>query len=554
MVPAATSPPSRSSRISLRSLVGTLLVFVVLSLVYTYPMVLAPTESNRLDSPDALLNCWVLSWDLYQLRRDPLHVFDANIFYPETGSLAYSENLLTGALLVSPAALVTQDPVFLYNLALILAFATSGLAAYQLAWFVTGNRLASLLAGILFAFAPYRFAHLPHLQLQLAFGIPASLYFLLRLAEDRHGRAWAVAGLALSFVATFGSSIYYTVYLATVLPLVAGLQLVYLKPPARRRAVSSWAAAALAALMILVPLALPYLAKLRSGSARSLEAAVDFSAGATEYVSSFSRVHAFLPKAAEPLFPGFVAVGLAMWALWASRHNLEKARQRWLWFLVGATGVLLSLGPAFGLFSLLYRFVPFYKAVRVPSRAGILFLMAIAILAAMGLARIRSRRIQWALVGLAALECFGGPLPLQPQRPTTPPIYDVVEALGTSGERGALVELPLPAPTQFQDNAVYVYRSAYHRLPLVNGYSGFVPPSYRRAHRLLMRDDFAMGVKTLAKEGLRFVLAHHGRLGPRMRRQLDQAHREGLLITVGEAGTDHLYEIRLDSSSAGRSP
>ena len=62
-------------------------VFSLASLVYTVPLVTAPAHANRLDSPDALLNSWILSWNIHQLRADPLHLFDANIFFPEKGTL-----------------------------------------------------------------------------------------------------------------------------------------------------------------------------------------------------------------------------------------------------------------------------------------------------------------------------------------------------------------------------------------------------------------------------------------------------------------------------------
>ena len=65
-------------------------IISTLALIYTYPMVLAPSKANRFDSPDAMFNAWTLSWGLHQLWRDPLNVFDANIFFPDEGTLAYS--------------------------------------------------------------------------------------------------------------------------------------------------------------------------------------------------------------------------------------------------------------------------------------------------------------------------------------------------------------------------------------------------------------------------------------------------------------------------------
>lgn len=513
-------------------------IFSLASLVYTYPLVTAPTRANRLDSPDALLNSWIVSWNLHRLPTNPLDLYDANIFFPEENALAYSENLVTGALLAAPVALFDDDPVLSFNIVLVGAFVLTGVATFVLALDVTGNRLASILAGLLFAFAPYRFAHIPHLQLQLAFGIPLGLFFVRRLAMGVTP-VLAVVGFASTAALTFGSSVYYAVFVATVAPLVALVELYHQDWPERRVAVMRLSLAAAAAILLTLPLAFPYLDKLHGGTVRSLEAASNFSAGWLEYASSFSRVHGFLPKASEPLFPGFVALGLAAAALATRVH---ASARKWCWFAVGAVGVAISLGPPLGLFSVLYRVAAPYRALRVPSRAGVLFLLAVAILAAIGLALVRRRAVRTALVAVAAVECLAAPLPLRFDLPSYPAIYKDVEALTAPG---ALVELPLPPPQRFQDNAIFVYRSIHHRRDLVNGYSGFVPRSYRRAYRLLMRRDFERGLMRMREDGVRFVLAHEGRLGPRLRRQITNAIDSGTLVLLSEepGDRDRLYAI-----------
>jgi hypothetical protein len=192
-------------------------------------------------------------------------------------------------------------------------------------------------------------------------------------------------------------------------------------------------------------------------------------------------------------------------------------------------------------FSVLFEMFPPYRALRVPSRAGILFLLGVSMLAALGLGRLRGRAVRIALVAIAAAECASIPLPLRMEAPTLPPVYRHLES--AAGE-GALLELPLPPPERFQDNAVYVYRSATHRFPIVNGYSGFVPESYRATYALLQTRPLSEGLARLSAQGVRFVLAHEGRLGPRIRRELAEAEREGILILLGEEPPDRLYRIR----------
>jgi hypothetical protein len=54
------------------------------------------------DLGDPLFSIWRLSWVAHQLPRDPLHLFDANIFFPELRTLAYSDAMLVPALLAAP--------------------------------------------------------------------------------------------------------------------------------------------------------------------------------------------------------------------------------------------------------------------------------------------------------------------------------------------------------------------------------------------------------------------------------------------------------------------
>lgn len=511
--------------------------YTFLTLALTYPLVLHPTRANRFDSPDALLNSWIVSWCLYQLPRDPLHLFDANIFYPEKGALALSENLLTGALLASPAALFSSSPVLLFNVVLLAAFVASAYAAFVLAHDLTGSRLAAGLAGIVFAFAPYRFAHIPHLQLQLAFGIPMCLCFTRRVLAGRGGLG-SLLGLAASIPLTFGSSIYYSLYGATAVPVVMMFELPAIRAGARLQAAAKVAVAGAAGSLATVPLVLPYWSKLSSGMMRSLETASEFSATGVEYFSSFGRLHGFLLKASEPLFPGFVASGLAAIAFFTPPATRRSAL---LWFVVAGLGIALSLGPSSGLFSILYDLFPPYRALRVPSRAGILFLLAVGILAALGLGRVRGKAARITLVALAAAESFSGPLPLRMEAPVLPPIYRHLE--GVEGD-GALLELPLPPPERFQDNAIYVFRSSFHRRALVNGYSGFVPDSYRETYEHLRTWPVSEVLSRLSSQGVRYVLAHEGRLGPRLRREMAEAEGKGILILVGEERPDRLYRIR----------
>ena len=61
------------------------LLYAALTLVMTYPQVRVLDRGVSLDIGDPLVVDVAAAWIAHQLPRDPLHLFDANIFYPEPG-------------------------------------------------------------------------------------------------------------------------------------------------------------------------------------------------------------------------------------------------------------------------------------------------------------------------------------------------------------------------------------------------------------------------------------------------------------------------------------
>ena len=100
-----------------------------------------PAVLSRNDNGDAQLNEWILAWVDARLPREPLHLFQANIFYPANDTLAFSEPLIVPALLGAPIAWLGGSPVLVFNLLVIAGFALTALAGYALVFAWTGDRL-----------------------------------------------------------------------------------------------------------------------------------------------------------------------------------------------------------------------------------------------------------------------------------------------------------------------------------------------------------------------------------------------------------------------------
>ena len=73
---------------------------------------------------DALFSVWRLAWFAHQLPRDPAHLFDANIFYPERLTLAYSEAMIVQGVLAIPIVAAGGSAVLAYNLVMLAGFAS----------------------------------------------------------------------------------------------------------------------------------------------------------------------------------------------------------------------------------------------------------------------------------------------------------------------------------------------------------------------------------------------------------------------------------------------
>src|SRR5439155_50123 len=132
-----------------------------------------------------LLNTWILAWDAGRFAHGLRGLWDAPIFYPYSHALAYSEHLLGIAIFSAPLQWATRNPILVFNAVFLTSFVLAGGAMYLLARTLTGRRDAALIAGLIFAFTPYRFAHIAHLQM-LMWG---SLQFSAAIEDYTRGHA-----------------------------------------------------------------------------------------------------------------------------------------------------------------------------------------------------------------------------------------------------------------------------------------------------------------------------------------------------------------------------
>src|SRR5262245_34392401 len=158
-------------------------VLGLLAVLHTWPLATAPWRLSLNYNADAEYSEWSLAWVAHTIVRDPLNLFNANIFAPERLTLAYSEPVITPALAAAPLHWAGASPVFVYNLLLLIGLVLTAFSAWLVVWRWTGSGGAALVAGSLAAFNVHQLNRLPHLQAAHLWGPALALYLTDRLVE-----------------------------------------------------------------------------------------------------------------------------------------------------------------------------------------------------------------------------------------------------------------------------------------------------------------------------------------------------------------------------------
>jgi hypothetical protein len=499
----------------------------LLAAAHTWPMALAPGRHSLNHNADAELNAWIMAWVAHQLPRDPVNLFDANIFYPARDSLAFSEPLIVPALMGSPLAWAGASPVLVHNLILIAGLALSAFAACVLIEAWTGSLAAGLLAGSAFAFNTHTLTRLAHIQAAHLYGLPLAL-----LAVDaliRGGGPRAALLLAGSMALLAYTSGYLVVFACVALAVAVLVRAAEWLPRARTFGVNLTLATAAAALVI-APVYLPYRRVAREQHMlRSLDAVKEYSATPAGYLVSTGRIHfstwshRFFTTDVDSFFPGVTLMLLTTIAMLLTlrrsparvpgTEGIRVLRARSLMLVaIGLAGAVLSLGTATPIYAWVFHLFPPMQGLRVAARFANLFLLALALLGGIGLAwclaRVRQPRRRAALA-IAAIVLVNGEALRAPFTYTPfngiPAVYRLL-----ADEPGPVVvaEQPFFPRWAIFQNAPYVLASTAHWRPLMNGYSGYTPDSYQKFADAFWYFPQDWAIDAMKKAGVTHVVVH----------------------------------------------
>jgi hypothetical protein len=467
--------------------------------------------------------------------RSPL--FNPDVYYPTGFDLAHAEltPLHTFALLPVTALFGATAA---YNTAIVGSFVLSGLGAFALARRLTADSWAALFAGAAFAFCSFRLAHLPgHLPLMATWPLPFALLYLERALATARARPAAFAGLFLALSALGSWYIGYAAGLTMVVYAVA-------RGPDYRRLLRPALAFAAVAMLVVLPFAWPYIRLASQGGLRHSVEAADYWSGGLLHLVAPNPMHPlwgrFMPEALRAefverlIYLGWVPLALAAVAL---RRGLDPPVRALA--AVAVFCVVLALGttlrtagtegdlgvpmPALAL----WQTLPMFGSMRNLGRMVMPALLALSVLAAFGLARLRVGRA--AAVGLALFVVFESYIAYE-LSPTAP---RPVDAWLAQQERRPLMHYPLGDAI----SGPQVYYSIHHGQPIAFGYGTHIQIGFRLMMPTLGRFPDPEALDQLRALGVGWVTIRptaYGAEWPEVARRIEAAPRLRLAADLAD--------------------
>ncbi len=544
-----------------------LLFFTILSLLMTWPLI------TRLGSVYAGNNedLWTFQWDNWWTRYALQHGYDILFtpmqFYPIGVSLAAHSLSFYNSFVWIPLAALFGD-IAAYNSTILLTFILSGYTMFKLVEYLISSQgsgirdqakspisnpsslIPSLVAGIVYAFAPYHFSQsLGHVSLASVQWFPLLAWFTLKTARERAWRnAMAVGLLILLITAT---RLQFLILGGVVFAIFVTVDWIVSHRRWARGAFARLVIGVILGLVLSLPIVLPA-AKLYTEAASPDELIADEQTwGQTDLLAYALPMtyHPLLGSSVQPLyenfiknqawmpFLGYTTIGLSIWG------SVRLKRRSLPWIAIGLFLFVMALGPFLRINGIAYENIrlPYaligdkfpLNTLRSPDRYNLLLMLALAPLAAFGVDDILRRMqakagrqsgasntdsrplnsIGILIGGLILFEYLGLPYPTIEPLKTSP--FQL--RLANDPEPYAVLDIPL----RRSDTKYYLYYQTQHEHPIVQGRVARVPPeAYTLFNQIPLlsawRDyvgaaripDLGSQLAQLAAHNVRYIILH----------------------------------------------
>ncbi|MBM2615047.1 hypothetical protein JIG36_05670 [Actinoplanes sp. LDG1-06] len=516
---------------------------LALAAALTWPTLRDPRHTVPGDIGDPALFAWQIAWGGHALLHNPLHFWDSNTFYPEPHSLAFTDTVLG----YTPLGMVgsgMEAALLRYNIVYVLLHALAFVGAYALTRQLGAHPLGAAVAGVAWAFAPWRLAHAGHLNVISTGGIALSLAMLARghgwslrrgHRPERHSTWWVLGGwLVAAWQITLGLAIglvfaYFMIALCLVVAAFYGWSWWRRgRPPFGRRLVVAnlIGGVVFAVATAYMGLAFQRVVDLNPQADRALSWTEMYSPawrglfiapeGSWLWGDRHATVREQLFWAPEmALLPGVVLIAFAAAGIFIS---VFRVRHRILLTLGLALAVLLTLGATLPWhgdpgYLTLSKHLPGWAALRTSGRIMIWTTLVLAVLAAGAISSlaIRARAVApWGPGGVARAKFVALRLAL-----TIPLALVVVEGVNRTehpemlrypAAMGAAHEpiLVLPSGGSLEMPIMLWSTNGFPRIP--NGIVTFTPTSQERIRTSSASFPDPASISSLRAEGIKSVV------------------------------------------------
>jgi hypothetical protein len=372
--------------------------YIIIAIVTTYPLILnlssllGPAEDNQM----FIWNLWWFKYSIFDLGTSPFYTH--YLFFPEGANLlfhTFSPLNNVFALILAPLF----GYIISYNLLILFTFIIGAYGAFLLARQLGIGYEASFIAGVVYSFCPFHFAHAAHhLNISSIQFLPLLLYFAIKACQTRKFKFIIISSLLLA--ANFYLDYY--IFLFSIFLLIPLLFFRFNENPnsKRRWQVKPLLIILVAGIVLTAPLAIPMLKESLSGKFEQTLGYNIFVADLIGFI--FPHAHhwtKFLDISntinstyvgnywESAVFLGYAVLIMAVWAICKKKFRLKN-----YFIFTGALGAVLALGlyphllgKAISFLKLPYyiiSYVPGLNAARSPGRFVILTYLALAIFAA----------------------------------------------------------------------------------------------------------------------------------------------------------------------------
>lgn len=552
------------TRFTKRHLVA-IVVMTFTTVVFFAPLIARMGSYNQ--GGDAMFNAWVMARNQHCiLRQNCPDYLTANIFYPNKDSMLYSETEVSPGVIGLPFSLMNSNPIFGYNIVTILSFFFAGFAMYILAMYLSrGNIFVSVLAGLLFEFAPIRAFGIFHLQNLSIFCLPLVIVFTLKYLKEPRQRY--LVGLFFSALYVFYASWVQLVFVLGFAGIfILGLWVLRLF---KFRQLAPVGATIMLAVLLTLPLAKEYIRfSKESGAKFSIKEQIRYSSSLIDYVTPNTAtplgrvyyhffpnviVNSYNPDSVSyhgitTYFLGGMCIWFAAYYFYKHRHSgsrgdpgneyVERFKYVGIFAFLGLASFVVSLGPFLKIRgSYLYfneipvaialpylavdKFIPQLAFIRAIGRASVLVLFVLCsliALLALYLPKIKlymKYKSAWNVLVVALLFFELMPAGLLPMSSdphaynlTVPQVYqyikktkDVDNIVIIASDYDYSYQAGLGSFTKSEQTLW----SGYHNKNIFNGYSGIAPQNYVRDLEDY-NDFYSNDIPKLQKVGIRYVL------------------------------------------------